>query len=349
MGFDARVEISESHRREISRGRRLRRVAALSLLRSRMSALDFSRWALIAPNNDSGLGRMAQDMMAILPLGRHYVCHSNTLPNRPLSGPRESLFSARSAPMPTLKPGWRVCRASFFSKRTPGIRASCRPRGGWASAASACPCGSGFAGALRRGKTATTLRARTHSVFGSCAPTDLRTQTTFPGRWICTVCPLGWCAARPATSCIMAASWTRMTAKALAIRSPLSPEFPIRTLRLDVRLQKPETIASHDSRIAIQAGNLPDPAALYREGDAFIQPSKLEGIGFSVLEAVACGLPVITLDAPPMNEWARAAATTRESAPFSLPGILLRMDRTLPSSPPAHFESGPQNRLGGGQ
>lgn len=43
--------------------------------------------------------------------------------------------------------------------------------------------------------------------------------------------------------------------------------------------------------------------ALYRRADVFVYPSKREGIGLVLLEALSAGLPVITTDAPPMNEW----------------------------------------------
>ena len=47
----------------------------------------------------------------------------------------------------------------------------------------------------------------------------------------------------------------------------------------------------------MRTGNLKDPADLYKEGDAAIQPSRMEGLGFMVLEPVCCGMPVITTDA----------------------------------------------------
>jgi glycosyltransferase involved in cell wall biosynthesis len=75
---------------------------------------------------------------------------------------------------------------------------------------------------------------------------------------------------------------------------------------MTVRMQKsPDdfSLPRGDRRIDFFNGNLSSPEALYTDGDAFIQPSKLEGIGFMVLEAVASGLPVITLNYPPMNEW----------------------------------------------
>ena len=42
---------------------------------------------------------------------------------------------------------------------------------------------------------------------------------------------------------------------------------------------------------------------LYHLGDVYVYPSRLEGIGLTVPEALACGLPVITTDQPPMNEF----------------------------------------------
>lgn len=42
---------------------------------------------------------------------------------------------------------------------------------------------------------------------------------------------------------------------------------------------------------------------LYHLGDVYVYPSRLEGIGLTIAEALACGLPVITTDEPPMTEF----------------------------------------------
>jgi glycosyltransferase involved in cell wall biosynthesis len=42
---------------------------------------------------------------------------------------------------------------------------------------------------------------------------------------------------------------------------------------------------------------------LYHLGDIYVYPTRLEGIGLTIAEALACGLPVITSDNPPMNEF----------------------------------------------
>lgn len=44
----------------------------------------------------------------------------------------------------------------------------------------------------------------------------------------------------------------------------------------------------------------------YSMGDVYLYPSRLDGIGLSVPEALCCGLPVITTDNPPMNEFVRS-------------------------------------------
>ena len=42
---------------------------------------------------------------------------------------------------------------------------------------------------------------------------------------------------------------------------------------------------------------------LYHRGNVYVYPSRLDGIGLSVSEALGCGLPVITSNEPPMNEF----------------------------------------------
>lgn len=54
--------------------------------------------------------------------------------------------------------------------------------------------------------------------------------------------------------------------------------------------------------VKLERGDGPDPLALFQSGDIAVQPSRFEGVGLSLIEAQACGLPVIAIDAPPMNE-----------------------------------------------
>ena len=41
---------------------------------------------------------------------------------------------------------------------------------------------------------------------------------------------------------------------------------------------------------------------LYSLGDVYVYPTRLDGLGLTMYESLACGLPVITTNAPPMNE-----------------------------------------------
>jgi glycosyltransferase involved in cell wall biosynthesis len=43
--------------------------------------------------------------------------------------------------------------------------------------------------------------------------------------------------------------------------------------------------------------------SLYQHGDVCVQPSHWEGLGLGLLECQAAGLPLVTTDAPPMNEY----------------------------------------------
>lgn len=41
---------------------------------------------------------------------------------------------------------------------------------------------------------------------------------------------------------------------------------------------------------------------LYHMGDVYVYPTRLEGVGLTMYEALSCGMPVIATDFPPMNE-----------------------------------------------
>jgi glycosyltransferase involved in cell wall biosynthesis len=56
------------------------------------------------------------------------------------------------------------------------------------------------------------------------------------------------------------------------------------------------------NRLVCYHKTVPAPG-LYHLGDVYVYPSRLDGIGLTIAEALSCGLPVITSDYPPMNEF----------------------------------------------
>jgi len=61
-------------------------------------------------------------------------------------------------------------------------------------------------------------------------------------------------------------------------------------------------IVNNNPRITYHVETVPAPG-LYHKGRILVFPSKLEGLGLPLLEGMACGLPAVATDAPPMNEF----------------------------------------------
>jgi glycosyltransferase involved in cell wall biosynthesis len=78
---------------------------------------------------------------------------------------------------------------------------------------------------------------------------------------------------------------------------------------LDRRAQDWAGIIAADGRIVVKTGTV-KPPCLYHLGDVYVYPCRLDGIGLSVPEALACGLPVIAPNWAPWNEFVTAEAGT---------------------------------------
>lgn len=67
-------------------------------------------------------------------------------------------------------------------------------------------------------------------------------------------------------------------------------------------------IARSNPKIDYRVETLPAPG-LYHEGRILLFPSKLEGLGLPLLEGLACGVPALIAEAPPMNEFIQPGQT----------------------------------------
>ncbi len=75
-----------------------------------------------------------------------------------------------------------------------------------------------------------------------------------------------------------------------------------------------------DGRLNIIKKNVHAPG-LYYLGDVYVYPTRLEGIGLTIAEAISSGLPIIVPDYPPMNEFVNAKN-----------GQLIRIDKVFARS-----------------
>ena len=278
----------------------------------------FMDWAVVAHNDDTGFGRQASDLKSILGIERHFVIPSERLINKPLQNENEVLLPA-DASDDYLRDILKDVRGVIFFERAAwhrsllplcrelGVKSVCCHNWEWFNGKDPlwklCDlfvCTSEFTRKIvsRYGFTNT-------APIGPW-PLDV---SLFPPRQI----------AGPARHFIHNAG----------IVDPQDRKGTLDTIRafhrvkrddirLTVRIQKATTMPRLlDSRIEVIIGNLTNPADLYREGDVAIQPSKMEGNGFMVLEPLLCGIPVVTLDYPPMNEYITDSRMLVKKLPFN--------------------------------
>jgi 1,2-diacylglycerol 3-alpha-glucosyltransferase len=103
-------------------------------------------------------------------------------------------------------------------------------------------------------------------------------------------------------------NYRKMTPAVILAFDAVSRHFPDVTLLVHSQAdfdKLPSTIIriiKENPRITYQVGTEPAPG-LYHKGRILVFPSKLEGLGLPLPEGLACGLPAIVTDAPPMNEF----------------------------------------------
>lgn len=262
-------------------------------------------WAVLAPKSASGFGRQAEDLKRLLGIRHHIIADYDNLANQPPAtefefpmpkkssrddldrelverrGIRGIVFFERS--------GWIDGILPYCRER--GIRTVCVPNWEWFRREDpnwshcdffACPSPYTFQLLLRFG-------------FLNCAyvpwALDLaslpRRAVAGPARHFVHNAGIVDVQDRKATlDTIAAFARTRNPDIRLTVRAIRDFDHP----------------PIKDPRISLKIGELDSPADLWLEGDVAIQPSKLEGLGFMVLEPAACGIPTITTDFPPMSD-----------------------------------------------
>jgi hypothetical protein len=259
-------------------------------------------WAVVGFKDDTGLGRLAEDFIGTLGIGHHLVTPSEKLPQHPLQAGRDRPL-APDVPKEGLAPLLAGLKGIILLERCTwheSLAAEARRLG---LTVVGLPMWEWFNGrhpAWRSCSLIACVNAMTERIvrrYGFEATRQLPvpfSKEGLPSRSI----------RGPARTFFHNAGivdqgdrkGTRETI--LAFKRARLP-----AARLIVRMQKPADLPELDGRIEVRVGNLPDRAALYAEGECAIQPSKMEGIGFNIIEPVVCGIPTITLDYPPMSEW----------------------------------------------
>ena len=96
-------------------------------------------------------------------------------------------------------------------------------------------------------------------------------------------------------------------------------------VRLGAVTRRPELVPSGVQALTVPARSqllrlglrVPRLSRLYREADCLLFPSRFEGFGFPVLEAMASGTPVVCSDEPALRETAGDAAVVAVDGNFA--------------------------------
>lgn len=105
-------------------------------------------------------------------------------------------------------------------------------------------------------------------------------------------------------------NYRKMTPAAIVAFDAISKSIPEISLFIHSQAgldKMPSAIVSiikENPRIIFHVETISAPG-LYHQGKILLFPTKLEGLGLPLSEALACGMPVIATNAPPMNEFVR--------------------------------------------
>jgi glycosyltransferase involved in cell wall biosynthesis len=266
---------------------------------------DFSEWAVLARKDDTGFGRQAADIRNVLGVGHHFVIPSDRMPGRPPQGLDEAC----------LRPDFSEDQLADLLNTVKGII---------------------FFERYETSHPALLKVARKLGVKSVCVPN----WEWFNGEdltW--ELCDFFACPTRFTVNIVQGYGWRRSKYVPWTLDLGRFSQRKIQgnarlfihnaglvdrddrkgtqdaigafmkarrgDIRLIVRMQKEVPLPRIDSRVEVRIGNLQRPEELYEMGDVAIQPSKMEGIGFMVIEPLCVGLPVITTNYPPMNEFVR--------------------------------------------
>lgn len=285
---------------------------------------DLSRWAVVAYNDASGLGRMAEDMKALLGM-RHLVIPSEQFETRTLDPASDTLLQRDAgegeiaSALETLHGivllGAKWSKLLLPIARRLGLHVACVPM--WQSFQGSDPdwafvdrflCPSDFCLKVVRSQ------GWTNAIY---IPWTLD-LSRLPSRMV-----RGEARVFFHNGGVMDdddRKSTRRTIKAFR-------KVRRHDIRLIVRLQKPAELGQLDDRVEVRIGNLDDVCGLYEEGDVAVQPSSLAGIGSMVLEPVCCGLPTITTDAPPVSDYVMQPELRTKTRWFCRPAWPRRLSR----------------------
>ena len=262
----------------------------------------FADWAVVAHKDDTGFGRMAADARKVLGFGHYFVIPSERLKDHPVDGVSEK-WLAKDAPEELVRALLSEVRGLVFFERHswhPALLRIAREMG----VATVCvPMWEWFNGDAPEWRDCDLFVCPTRFTESVVRSYGFKNTAVLP--W---AVDLEKFAPRriggPARQFVHNAGLvdhddrkgTRDTIRAFR-------KVDRKDVRLLVRMQKATELPDLDDRIEVRVGNLGSASELYAAGDVCIQPSKMEGLGFMVLEPACCGIPVITTDYPPMNEF----------------------------------------------